>query len=117
MCVEIGLEATRNERVGEIYCAMDTFVKESFVTLFQRLKDAGRIDPVVDVPTLAQAFLTIGDGLFWRRAVDANFNAEAVMPALIAAIGSLLRPCQPDDATSQTFAAATTLSSASKAVS
>lgn len=96
LCVEIGLEATRNERVGEIYCAMDMFVKESFVALFQRLKDEGRIAPVIDIPTLAQAFLTIGDGLFWRRAVDAEFEAETVLPALIGAIGALLRPCTPE---------------------
>ena len=92
MCVEIGIESTRNARVGEIYRSVDTFVRASFCSLFQRLKDEGRIAPTLDVPTLAEVVVTIGDGLFWRRAVDPNFDANAVLPAIIEVIGSLLRP-------------------------
>ena len=92
MCLEIGLESTRNPKVGEIYRSVDTFVRASFCSLFQRLKDEGRIAPTLDVPTLAEVVVTIGDGLFWRRAVDPNFDANAVLPAIIEVIGSLLRP-------------------------
>ena len=41
MCIEIGMEATRNDRVGAIYRSVDGFVRESFRALFQRLKDEG----------------------------------------------------------------------------
>ena len=92
MCVEIGLESTRNPRVGEIYRSVDIFVRKSFQALFQRLKDEGRIDPVLDIPTLAQVFVTIGDGMFWRRAVDPEFNAEQVLPAVTSTLGLMLRP-------------------------
>ncbi len=92
MCIEIGLESTRNPRVGEIFRSVDTFVRESFHALFQRMKDEGRIDPVLEVPALAEVFLTIGDGLFWRRAVDPNFDPKATLPAIISVFGSLLRP-------------------------
>lgn len=92
MCIEIGLESTRNPRVGEIFRSVDRFVHESFLTLFQRLKDEGRIDPVLDIPSLANVFVTIGDGLFWRRATDPNFDAKLVLPAVIAVFGSQLRP-------------------------
>ena len=92
MCIEIGLESTRNPRVGEIFRSVDRFVHESFLTLFQRLKDEGRIDPVLDIPALANVFVTIGDGLFWRRATDPNFDAKLVLPAVISVFGSQLRP-------------------------
>jgi AcrR family transcriptional regulator len=96
MCIEIGLEATRNDRVGEIYRGVDAFVHDSFRSLFQRLKDEGRIRPALDIPLLANVFMTIGDGLFWRRAVDPGFDARTTLPAVMGVIGALLNPV-PDD--------------------
>ena len=94
MCVEIGLESTRNPRVGEIYRSVDSFVRESFRLLFQRLKDEGRIAPELDVPTLADVFVTIADGMFWRRAVDPTFDASTTLPAVTRVLGELLRPVE-----------------------
>jgi TetR/AcrR family transcriptional repressor of uid operon len=101
MCIEIGLESTRNARVGEIYRSVDAFVRESFRTLFQRLKDDGRIAPAYDIPTTVELFMTIGDGLFWRRAIDPTLNPKVLLPAVIEVMGSLLRPVHPDDAALQ----------------
>jgi AcrR family transcriptional regulator len=98
MCIEIGLEATRNPRVGEIYRAVDSEVHSSFEALFQRLADEGRIAPRLDIPTLANVFATIGDGLFWRRATDPGFDGKAVLPAVLAVIESLLNPVAIPDA-------------------
>ena len=92
MCIEIGLEATRNPRVGEIYRAVDTEVHSSFEALFQRLADEGRIAPRLAIPMLANVFATIGDGLFWRRATDPAFDSKAVLPAVLAVIEGLLNP-------------------------
>ena len=94
MCVEIGIEATRNPRVGEIFRAVDTFVLKSFETLFQRLIDEGRIAPDLDARRLAQVLVTIGDGLFWRRAIHKDFDASAILPTVVKMIGALLRPVQ-----------------------
>jgi TetR/AcrR family transcriptional repressor of uid operon len=92
MCIEIGLESTRNPRVGEIQRSVDAFVMQSFHALFQRLKDERRIAPVLTIPELVQLFMTIGDGLFWRRAVDPEFNTGAVLPIMLQVFGSALRP-------------------------
>ena len=92
MCVEIGIESTRNPRVGEIHCSVDAFVRESFRALFQRLVDDGRIQPVLEVAGLTEVFLTLGDGLFWRRAVDPSFDPKVVLPAVIQTLEGLLRP-------------------------
>jgi len=92
MCIEIGLESTRNPRVGEIYRSVDSFVLQSFQALFQRLKDDGRIAPAMDIPVLAQVFVTIGDGLFWRRAIDPAFDPSVALPATLGVLAGLLRP-------------------------
>jgi AcrR family transcriptional regulator len=94
MCIEIGLESTRNPRVGEIYRSVDRFVHESFHALFQRLKDEGRIAPTLEIPALVRIFTTLGDGLFWRRAVDPDFDSKATLPVVLAVLGSLLGPVQ-----------------------
>ena len=104
MCIEIGVEATRNARVGEIWQSVDTFVRESFHTLFRRLQDEGRIDPVLPVPALVEAFSTIGDGLFWRRAVAPSFDPAVALPAVIQMFGGLLRPVEGASAATHTSA-------------
>lgn len=91
-CIDIGLESTRNARVGEIHQRFDRFIAESFEKLFQKLKDEGRILPVLDIPTTVKAFMVIADGMFWRRAVDPNFDPRAVMPAVLQLIAELLKP-------------------------
>jgi AcrR family transcriptional regulator len=100
MCIDIGLESTRNPRVGEIHQRFDRFIVESFEKLFQNLKDEGRIAPSLDIPTVVKVFMVISDGMFWRRAVDPAFNPQAVMPAVLQLIAELLKPVPAPAATS-----------------
>ena len=93
--VEIGAESTRNEAVGETFRSVDRFVLDAFEGLFQRAQAEGRIAPKVEPAVLAQLVAVMGDGMFWRRAVDPNFDAKAVLPALVALISSLVNPLPP----------------------
>lgn len=97
MCIEIGLESTRNKNVGDIYHSVDRYVSKSFEELFERLAAEGRIAPDLDIPTLAKVFSIIGDGTFWRRAIDPNFDPQTVVPAVMGLIGKLLNPAAPDE--------------------
>jgi TetR/AcrR family transcriptional repressor of uid operon len=97
MCIEIGLESTRNEQVGEMHRSVDSFVRTSFETLFQRMIDKGRIRPSHDAPALARIFMVIGDGLFWRSAIDAGFDMSKTIPDVVEVIRQLLNPV-PDTA-------------------
>lgn len=92
MCIEIGVEATRNEKVSEIYHTVDAFIMQSFETLFARLKEEGRIAPEEDIPTLAKLFALIADGMVWRRATDPNFDAGALLPAVTRLVNSMINP-------------------------
>lgn len=95
MCIEIGVEATRNETVGGIYRTVDQHVSDSFKQLFDRLLAEGRIAPDLDTATLTQLLVVIGDGMTWRRAVHPHFDAAAMMPVIAAIVGSLLKPIEP----------------------
>ena len=92
MCIEIGLESTRNPRIGEIFQRFDRYIAESFGKLFAKLQAEGRIAPALDIPTTVKAFMVVSDGMFWRRAVDPAFNSAAVMPAVLLLIRALLNP-------------------------
>jgi len=92
LSVEIGVESTRNEAVGAIFRSVDGFCMASFEKLFERARDEGRIAPDLDVRTLARLLGVIGDGMFWRRAVDPAFDAKALMPAIMALVTAMLNP-------------------------
>lgn len=92
--VEMGVESTRNPRIAEIFMSVDKFCCDSFQAMFQRMKDAGRIAPRVDIPTLAKVFNVLGDGLFWRRAIEPGFDANTVLPIITELVGTMLNPVQ-----------------------
>ena len=100
MCLEIGLESIRNPRVGEIYRSVDRFVEDSFEKLFAKLAAEGHIAPDLDIPTLTKVFSMIGDGMFMRRALDPNFDAKTLIPAVMGLIGKLLN-VQPEAETAE----------------
>ncbi len=90
LCLEIGSEATRNPAVGEIFRSVDRFVLESFEALFARARAEGKIAPALEDRMLAQIVAILGDGMFWRRAVHPDFDARALLSAVMAVIAALL---------------------------
>jgi AcrR family transcriptional regulator len=92
LCIEMGCEATRNPVVGEIFRSVDNFCLESFKQLFARAKAEGKIAPELDTTTIAHVIAVIGDGLFWRRAVDPNFDAATLIPAITGLVRAMLNP-------------------------
>jgi TetR/AcrR family transcriptional repressor of uid operon len=92
LCIEIGCESTRNPAVGEIFRSVDGFCLASFEALFARAQSEGRIGSSLEPRLLAQLIALVGDGLFWRRAIDPAFDAKAVMPAVMHMVGLLMAP-------------------------
>lgn len=90
--LEMGIEATRNPRIASIFFSVDQYCRDSFEGLFTRLKADGRINPAVDVKTLAKIFNVVGDGMFWRRAIYPDFDAPNVLPVVVEMVGALLNP-------------------------
>ena len=97
MSIDIGLESTRNPRVGEIYRRFDRYIVDSFATLFAKLQAEGRIAPALDIPTTVGAFMIIADGMFWRRATDPAFDGAVLVPASFQVLVGLLKPVRELD--------------------
>jgi TetR/AcrR family transcriptional regulator, repressor for uid operon len=95
MCIEIGVESTRNPKVGEIHHSVDDFVQTSFEQLFERMKAERRIAPELEIKTLANVFMVIGDGMFWRRAVDPSFDVDGTMDGIVRLMRDLMKPVEP----------------------
>lgn len=92
LCMEIAAESTRNEAVGAIFRSVDSFVLDSFEALFTRAAAEGRIAPTHDTRTVAQVLALLGDGMFWRRAVDPSFDGRTIMPVIMELVATLLKP-------------------------
>jgi len=92
LVVEIGCHSMRDGPVGDIFRSCDTFVLAQFEALFERAHAEGKIDPGVDYRTLAQAVAVIGDGLFWRRAVDPHFDGAKIIPVVTGMLATLINP-------------------------
>ncbi|MCH9808116.1 MAG: TetR/AcrR family transcriptional regulator [Alphaproteobacteria bacterium] len=90
--LEIAAESTRNEKIAEICLACDRQVTEGLADLIERAQQDGRAAADVDPQQLAQMLCVIGEGLFWRRAVDPQFDAKALMPTVMAAVAALINP-------------------------
>lgn len=94
LCMEIGLESTRNPRVGKIHQSVDNYIRFSFEKLFQTMIDEGRIFPEHDATTLASILVLLGDGMFWRRGVDPKFQTKTTLKSVIEVIRQLLNPME-----------------------
>ncbi len=95
--IEIGGEATRNPAVGAIFRSVDEYCRQSFEQVIERAQQAGKIKPEDDARTVAEVLSVMGDGLFWRRAVDPEFDVQKVLPVLVRMVSTLLNPVTTED--------------------
>lgn len=92
LCLEIGAEATRNAAVADTLTRFDQTVLAALTDVLDKAAREGRIAPALPTPQLAEAMHVIADGLFWRRAVQKDFDAEAAGAVLLALVGAALAP-------------------------
>lgn len=92
LCIEIAAEAVRNPAVGKIFRSVDRYVIDSFEQVFSEAIRKNRIAPKLDPRLLAELVVLIGDGLFWRLAVDPDFDAGVTLPAVVGVVEKLLNP-------------------------
>lgn len=90
--LEIAAEATRNEVIAGLVRAADQFVIDGLTELIGKASSEGRIEPAQSAHDTAMMLCVIGEGLFWRRAVDPTFDGAQLMPAVMSAVVDLLKP-------------------------
>ena len=94
LAIEMGLESTRNPAIAEIFRSTDRFCLDSFTRLLERARDAGRIAPRLEPAALARLLATIGDGIFWRRAVDPDHDPSAMIATFVDLVGTVINPIE-----------------------
>ena len=80
LCAEIMAESRRNPTIAKIMGEFDIDVKERLITMLRSAQARGDIARDADIGIAVEMLMIIADGVWWRRAVDPKFDAEAVLP-------------------------------------
>jgi len=91
LCLEIWAEAARNPAIAVLQADFDRSFDEQLVTAFEAARSHGVIHPDVDIRAVASIISKLGDGLFVRRALAPDFDAEREVGEVFAVIGALLK--------------------------
>jgi TetR/AcrR family transcriptional repressor of uid operon len=86
LCLEIWSEATRNPALSSLHSDFDADVLGRLEGLVQQAKEHGQVPASVDSQSVALLIATLANGLFVRRALSQNFDAEREVAQMIAVI-------------------------------
>lgn len=95
LSLEIWAEATRNSTFATICEDFERVIVAGIGDLVRRKQALGMIASSVDPVGFARLAYTLADGLFVRRAISANFDAERVIEYAAAVIDAVARGLVP----------------------
>jgi AcrR family transcriptional regulator len=96
LCTEVMAEARRNPEIARISEAFDADVRKWLIDMFNAAAARGDIARDADVEGAVDMLMIIADGVWWRRALDPNFNAGAMIPVFMGVARHLLRSRSPE---------------------
>jgi AcrR family transcriptional regulator len=91
LCTEIMSEARRHPEIARISASFDADVRKWLLDLLRAAAECGEIPSDVDLDGAVTMLMLIADGVWWRRALDPQFDAEAVVPMFMDIARHLLR--------------------------
>ncbi|HET9904161.1 MAG TPA: TetR/AcrR family transcriptional regulator [Xanthobacteraceae bacterium] len=91
LCAEIMTESRRNPDIARIFEAFDADVRSRLVAILKEAAERGDVAADIDFENIVTMLMVIVDGVWWRRAVDPNFDAEAVLPLFLHLTKHMLR--------------------------
>ena len=80
LCTEMVSEARRNPAIGKIMQDFDKEVHARLVAMMQAAAQRGDIRADAEFDAVVTMLMVMADGVWWRRAVDPAFSAEAILP-------------------------------------
>ncbi|MDP4594965.1 MAG: TetR/AcrR family transcriptional regulator [Beijerinckiaceae bacterium] len=95
--LDIGAEATRNDRIKQTIENCDHLILSAMTQLLEGAQQQGLIDPVLPVSSIAEAMAAMADGLFWRSAIAPHFDAATIGRTMLAMLAGVLRPVPAGD--------------------
>jgi AcrR family transcriptional regulator len=91
LCTEVMSEARRSPEIARILAAFDADVKRWLIDLMRGGAERGDIPGDVDFEAVATMLMIIADGVWWRRALEPNFDAAALVPLFMDITRHMLR--------------------------
>jgi TetR/AcrR family transcriptional regulator, repressor for uid operon len=98
LCTEIMSEARRHPEIARISNGFDADVKRWLIDLFKAGAERGDIPREIDFDGAATMLMVIGDGMWWRRALDPEFKPEKTLPIFMNVVRFLLSGKDPGGA-------------------
>jgi TetR/AcrR family transcriptional regulator, repressor for uid operon len=90
LCAEIMAESRRHPDIAKLYQGIESDIKDRIADMLRRAVARGEIRGDLDVDAAATVLMVLGDGMSWRRSVDAGFNAESALPLILQMVHCLL---------------------------
>lgn len=97
LCAEIMAESRRNPEIARIFLAVEKDVKAGLTEMLRRAVHRGEIAATLDCQGAATVLMALADGISWRRAVDADFDAERALPMILQMVHGLLSGARQSD--------------------
>jgi AcrR family transcriptional regulator len=91
LCAEIMAESRRNPDIARVNTRIEGEVKSGLAAMLRNAAQRGEISSDVEFDDIATILMVLGDGIFWRRAVDPSFDPEATLPLVLRMVNSLIR--------------------------
>jgi TetR/AcrR family transcriptional regulator, repressor for uid operon len=90
MCLEIWAESARNPAFAAMCAEFEHELVKRLTGVLRNAQDRGEVAADVDPQAAATVILTLGNGLFVRRAITPEFDAAREVPYVIGLIGAML---------------------------
>lgn len=90
LAAEIKAESRRNPEVAKICASIEREVKSGLLNVLRIAAERGDIPKTLDFEIAVTMLMALVDGLYWRRAVDPEFDAETILPTLLSVTRFLL---------------------------
>ena len=98
LCTEVMAEARHHPDIARISASFDVDVRKWLGDLLRAAAERGDIPGDIDFDGVITMLMVIADGVWWRRALDLDFNAEAVLPIFMDITRHMLRGGSPKPA-------------------
>lgn len=98
LCTEVMAEARRNPEIARILGAFDADVRQWLGDLIRAGIERGDIAADVDIDGTVTMLMIIADGVWWRRALDPDFDPQSVLPVFMNITRHMLRTRVESDA-------------------
>jgi AcrR family transcriptional regulator len=91
LCTEVMAEARRHPEIARISAAFDADVRKWLAALLRAAAERGDIPADIDLDGVITMLMVIADGVWWRRALDPEFDPETVFPIFMDITRHMLR--------------------------